>query len=112
MAMNHESPTPGLNVAIELPRQCLNCRHWRDKAWTDKGWGICDNQKNEAKVFGTALFRAYLKDLPDAEQAIKELTDIIEDGIRYPQDFGCNFFEPAHWQIPARPEFAESFINE
>lgn len=67
---------------------CLNCRHWRDKAWVDKGWGICDNPKNEVYV-GTSLIHQYVTDAREVE----ELTTMIEDGIRYPEDFGCIFFE-------------------
>jgi len=70
--------------------RCLNCRHWRDKAWTDKGWGICDNPKNEVEVGPIAMIRYYLKDDP---KAAEELANHVEDGIRYPEDFGCIFFE-------------------
>lgn len=70
-------------------KKCLNCRHWRDKAWTDKGWGICDNQKNEVRVIGLNMIDRYIPD--EAER--KEVKDHFEDSIRYPEDFGCIFFE-------------------
>lgn len=71
------------------PRICLNCHHWRAKAWTAKGWGICDNPKNEVKTGVRALLSQYVSDTAARE----ELGDEIENGIRYPQDFGCIFFE-------------------
>lgn len=69
---------------------CANCKHWRDKAWTNKGWGICDNPKNEVKAGPLAMIRYYLKDDP---KAAEELAAHVEDGIRYPEDFGCIFYE-------------------
>lgn len=69
-------------------KKCLNCRYWRDKAWVDKGWGICDNPKNEVYI-GTSIIHKYVMDAREVE----ELTTMIEDGIRYPEDFGCIFFE-------------------
>lgn len=68
---------------------CLNCRHWRDKAWVDKGWGICDNPKNEVRVFAGSLLNL-IAPSPDDEWARQE----IIESIRYPEDFGCIFFEP------------------
>ncbi len=76
-------------VGKEKTKTCLNCLHWRDKAWVNKGWGICDNLKNEVKI-GTAMISAYVSD----ETMREELRAYIEDGIRYPEDFGCIFFEP------------------
>lgn len=70
-------------------KTCLNCRHWRDKAWTDKGWGICDNPKNEVRVIGLNMVNGYIPD----EAGRKEVKDHFEDSIRYPEDFGCIFFE-------------------
>lgn len=77
-------------------KKCLNCRHWRDKAWVDKGWGICDNPKNETKISLRGMITNYMRNLPDPEkdQMIEELVAEVEDGIRYPEDFGCTFFEP------------------
>lgn len=71
-------------------KTCLNCRHWRDKSWTSKGWGICDNPANEVKAGPLAMIRYYLKDDP---KAAEELAREVENGIRYPEDFGCIFFE-------------------
>lgn len=69
-------------------KRCLNCRYWRDKAWTDKGWGICDNPKNEVYTgVGTTIASFVHK---DDEEFVRNQ---IEDGIRYPEDFGCIFFE-------------------
>lgn len=85
------------NTAINAVSQsiksniCVNCRHWRDKAWTSKGWGICDNPKNEVKAGPLSMIRYYLKDDP---KAAEELAREVENGIRYPEDFGCIFFEP------------------
>lgn len=70
---------------------CLNCRHWRDKAWTDKGWGICDNPKNEVNV-RTGMISAYVSDL----KMRQELAIFVGNSIRYPEDFGCIFFEPSN----------------
>lgn len=69
---------------------CLNCRHFRDKSYTDKVWGVCDNPKNKLKVVGLSLIPAYVHDV----QGQNELRNQLEDGIRYPEDFGCIFFEP------------------
>lgn len=76
-------------------KKCLNCRYWRDKAWGDKGWGICDNPKNETKISLRGMVTNYMRNLPDPEkdQMIEELVAEVEDGIRYPEDFGCIFFE-------------------
>lgn len=81
--------TPDLSSTTTVNR-CINCRHWRDKAWTDKGWGICGNLKNEVKAGPLSMIRYYLKDDPTAAE---ELARHVEDGIRYPEDFGCIFFE-------------------
>lgn len=69
---------------------CKNCQWWREKAFTSKGWGICDNPKNEVKAGPLSMIRYYLKDDPTAAE---ELARHVEDGIRYPEDFGCIFFE-------------------
>lgn len=66
---------------------CGNCGHWRCKT---KGWGICDNTKNKVKAGPLGMIRYYLKDDPTAAE---ELARHVEDGIRYPEDFGCIFFE-------------------
>jgi len=50
---------------------------------------VCDNPKNEIKI-GISLIGAYVTD----ETMREELAGYIEDGIRYPEDFGCIFFEP------------------
>lgn len=71
--------------------KCLNCRHWRHKAQTSKGWGICDNPQNQVKAGPLAMIRYYLKNDP---KAAEELANEVEQGIRYPEDFGCIFFEP------------------
>lgn len=78
--------------AIHEAKTCANCKHWRDKAWTDKGWGICDNPENEVKAGPVAMIRYYMKNDP---KAAEELVLEVENGIRYPEDFGCIFFEPA-----------------
>jgi len=77
---------------------CLNCKHWRDKSWTDKGWGICDNSKNETKISLRGMITNYLRDhpAPEKDQIIEELVSEVENGIRYPEDFGCIFFEPSN----------------
>lgn len=82
-------------TTLNVSGKCLDCRHWRDKAWTDKGWGICDNPKNESKVSLRGMITNYMRNLPDPEkdQMIEELVAEVEDGIRYPEDFGCIFFE-------------------
>ena len=72
------------------PETCRHCKHWRDKAWTNRGWGICDNPKNEVKVSGLSRIPYFVDD----PQAQKELMVELENGIRYPEDFGCIFFGP------------------
>lgn len=84
----------GKEIPIAPLPICLNCRYWRDKSWTDKGWGKCDNPKNEVKAGPLAMIRYYLKDDP---QAAEELARHVEDGTRYPEDFGCIFFEPSNF---------------
>ena len=76
-------------------KTCGNCGHWRDKAWTNKGWGICDNPKNETKISLRGMITTYMRDLPNPEkdQMIEEVVNEVENGIRYPEDFGCIFFE-------------------
>lgn len=64
---------------------CLNCRYWRDKAWTNKGWGSCDNEYNEVKIAASPLLAGKMDD---------ELIQMVLSSIRYPEDFGCIFFEP------------------
>lgn len=83
-------------TALNVGGKCRNCCHWRDKAWTDKGWGICDNPKNETKISLRGMVTNYMRNLPEPEkdQMIEELVREIEDGIRYPEDFGYIFFEP------------------
>lgn len=83
----------GYDFAIESMR-CINCRHWREKALADKGWGICDNPKNEVKAGPLSMIRSYGKHNNMPEQEIEELVTEVENGIRYPEDFGCIFFEP------------------
>jgi hypothetical protein len=78
----------------DTPRTCKNCRHWRDKAWTDKGWGICDNPKNEVKAGPLGVVRGYGRHYKLPQDAIDELVTEVENGTRYPEDFGCIFFEP------------------
>lgn len=69
---------------------CLNCRHWRDKSWVnEKGWGICDNEINETRLFGLSFIKSFVKD----NDQINELTAFLEDNIRFPHNFGCRFFE-------------------
>jgi len=70
---------------------CRNCKHWRDKAWTDKawtdkGWGVCDNSKNDVKSNFQHHLHGYV-----TEDLIKTLEEL--DTIRYPEDFGCIYFE-------------------
>lgn len=79
------------NADMGTKAVCKDCRHWRDKAWTSKGWGKCDNPKNEVKSGPLAMIRYYLKEDP---KGAEELARAVEDGILYPEDFGCIFFEP------------------
>lgn len=69
---------------------CGNCRHFNPMATTSKTWGKCENEKNETYVIGLGVIKFYVKD----NEGMEELTDILENGIRYPEDFGCRFFEP------------------
>jgi hypothetical protein len=74
---------------MEQQKICRNCAHWRDKAWTNKGWGVCDNPQNEVKVSASAIVEQMI---PAEEDWAKRE---ILDSIRYPEDFGCIFFAPA-----------------
>lgn len=85
----------GINPEPSAPtRTCINCRHWRDKAWVDKGWGICDNPKNEVKAGPLSMIRYYGKHNNMPQEEIEELVQEVDNGTRYPEDFGCIFFEP------------------
>lgn len=89
--VNTFEPFPEMVTTISktpIKKTCLNCRHWRDKAWTDKGWGICDNEKNEVRIPGVQPLLGVFGS--QNEWVIDE----IKNGIRYPEDFGCIFFEP------------------
>jgi len=66
---------------------CGNCKHWRDKAWTTKGWGVCDNPRNEVMCNMQHHLRGIV-----SEELIQKLEEM--DCIRYPEDFGCIYFEP------------------
>jgi hypothetical protein len=70
-----------------MDNKCRTCKFWRDKAWTDKGWGVCDNPLNELAVSGIGLLSRYL----EGDQ-LKVMQDILD--IRYPEDFGCIFYKP------------------
>lgn len=74
----------------DLQPVCRNCRHWRDKAWTggenNKGIGICDNPLVDVRPRAKALL---------ASQGVEDwaATEILES-VRFPDDFGCRFYEP------------------
>lgn len=69
-----------------MDKLCRNCKHFRHKVRTSKDWGICENDKNQVKLAASALVTKFVSDAWAA-------TEILE-GIRYPEDFGCIFFEP------------------
>lgn len=69
---------------------CRNCKHWRDKAWTgtenDKGIGVCDNPLVDVRPRAKALL---------ASQGVEDwAVEEILQSVRFPDDFGCRFFEP------------------
>lgn len=65
---------------------CDKCRHWRDKAWDgDNGIGICDNPKVKIEVNCKGFLELLNIDPRDQKQ--------ILHSIRFPNDFGCIFFE-------------------
>jgi hypothetical protein len=67
--------------------RCGNCLHWRHKSSDNKGsgWGICDNPKNKVYIAAGSLVAKTVAD-PD-------MAAMILDSIRYPENFGCIFFE-------------------
>lgn len=69
-----------------MSNTCANCKHFRQTVHTKKDWGKCENEKNEVKMAASALVHKYVED--------DWAKDEILDGIRYPADFGCIFFEP------------------
>lgn len=57
-------------------------------ATTSKTWGKCENEKNEVRILGIdVLVNTYVT----GEQEKEELKAMLD--IRYPEDFGCIFFE-------------------
>jgi hypothetical protein len=70
-----------------MDKKCSQCKHWRDKSWIgERGWGVCDNPKNEVKVAAGAILKTQGVE-PWAQEEVLQ-------GIRYPDNFGCIFFEP------------------
>lgn len=70
--------------------RCGNCKHFNSKSTTDREWGKCENDKNKVGVIGLNMIDAYMPD----DQERKEIKEHFDDSIRYPDNFGCIFFEP------------------
>lgn len=73
---------------------CGNCKYWRHKVTTHNSWGICDNWKNEVKVNDPRPFLNWLTTCLTDKDIVDEVELEIRSSIRYPEDFGCRFFEP------------------
>lgn len=69
---------------------CINCKHFNPTVTTSKTWGKCENKKNDVRVIGLNVVNMYIPD----EAGRKEVRDHFDDSIRYPEEFGCIFFEP------------------
>jgi len=82
-------------------KTCGNCGHWRDKAWTNKGWGICDNPKNETKISLRGMITTYMRDLPNPEkdQMIEEMVNQRISAV-----YSLKLWKD-HKFIPERPKY-------
>lgn len=74
-------------ITVIPPRTCGNCEHFDPMS---DHYGKCLNPKNKVKAGPLNLVNYYVTNRTEA----KEFRDAIEDGTRYPDTFGCIFFEP------------------
>lgn len=75
---------------MENKNTCGNCRHFNPTATVITTIGKCENEKNKVRVIGLNIINAYMPD----DQGRKEIKDHFAYSIRYPENFGCIFFEP------------------